>query len=123
MGRSCMMVNINGAELRRMLLDKGYTMADASRAIGYSDGYLKQACQKNVIRVSAVELIGAKLGIPRDGYEVIAVPEPAPQSAPPKDAEAIARAVVDYAVEQLRILLCECGPLGVLRMETKDDAP
>ena len=122
MGCSCMMVNIDGEALRRMLLDKGYTMADASRAIGYSDGYLKQSCQKNVIRGSAVELISAKLGIPRSGYEVVAVPEPEPQSAPPKDAEAVARAVVDYAVEQLRILLCECGVLG-LRMEKKDDAP
>lgn len=119
MGRASRMIEIDGEALRRLIGEKGLTLADVSRVIGFSDSYVKQSCQKNIIRVAAAELIAAKMGIPLDAFEKKA--EPAPEAPPAPILTEAAKAVVDYAVEQIRILLCECGLLGIIRYEKEDD--
>ena len=78
-------VPINGDKLRTLIMTSGLSLQEASLKLGFSKGYLTDACRENRLTIQSMRLIGLVLNIPQVLYEVREEPDPEPDEEEPTE--------------------------------------
>ena len=78
-------VPINGDKLRTLIMTSGLSLQEASLKLGFSKGYLTDACRENRLTIQSMSLIGLVLNIPQVLYEVREEPDPEPEEEEPTE--------------------------------------
>lgn len=120
-------IEINGQKLATILVERGLSRQDVSKAMRYNRNYISQAICRNTISGQAADLLGFKFNIPLSEYEAVK-PEPveaAPVAVEEKETplldEAALRRATDYFFERLEKVLAEHS-MSLLMLEASVDA-
>lgn len=98
-------VPINGEKLRTIIMTSGLSLQEASLKLGFSKGYLTDACRENRLTIQSMSLIGLVLNIPQALYEVRDDPDPDPEEeAEPESTEDILRMILKELKEIKKIV-------------------
>ena len=72
-------ITIDGAKLRKILIDKKVKMSQASIDCGMTESYISNSCSYNYISMAVAKLLEIKYGIMLDDYKYV---EPEPVAEP-----------------------------------------